>query len=86
MLKRILFGVIALLLLATNQALAKGPPDKVTISGPGLDDTIEITDPASLAHLELGALENLGRGAIPKPAGVSFDGGYVLTRSLKKEQ
>ena len=40
--------LIAGLLLATTPLLAKGPADKITISGPGLQGKIEIVDPAIL--------------------------------------
>ena len=54
------------------------PPDRATISGPGLDGTVEITDPKALAALKLGAMEDLNAGPIAPPV-VSGDG-YQISR------
>ena len=60
-------GVLVLLALTTSLALAKGPPDKVVISGPGLSGEIESTDREAISALGLGALEDFQRGPIEAP-------------------
>ncbi len=54
------------------------PPDRLTISGPGLDGTVTITDPVTLAAFKLGAMEDLSAGPIAAPH-VTGDG-YQITR------
>jgi hypothetical protein len=62
--KRILLfsALITLLALVAAPALAKGPADKITISGPGLRGVVEITDQATLEALPIFA-----------PADIEFD-------------
>jgi LPXTG-motif cell wall-anchored protein len=87
MTQRSLRHPLALALLAAlttvSLALAKGPPDKLTISGPGLQGEIEVTDPALLADIGFGGLEEFdsnGRHGIPEPA---VGEGYTLIRLLR---
>lgn len=55
------------------------PPDKATISGPGLEGEVVITDPEVLQALRLGAFEDFERGALAgEPAGLGE--GYRITR------
>jgi hypothetical protein len=79
---KIIVLVVVLLLASASIAFAKGPMDKVVITGPGLKGEIVITDlPTRDALGYLGAID-LARGAIPKPnvsngyhvVGYIFDG------------
>ena len=78
--------VLALALAAATAAVTAGPalawpdtpPDRATISGPGLAGTVEITDLAALKALKLGAMEDLNAGPIAAPH-VTGDG-YTITR------
>lgn len=76
----------ALALLATlalvSLAQAKGPPDKLTISGPGLQGEVEVTDPALLANVGLGSLEQLDSSGSSIPAPTVGEG-YTLVRYLR---
>jgi len=60
-------GVLVLLALTTTLALAKGPPDKVVISGPGLKGEVESTGGVAISVLGLGSLEDFQRGPIEAP-------------------
>ena len=51
--------IAALALIPLSVALAKGPPVKVVISGPGLDGDITITDPTLLDHFGSGQFESV---------------------------
>lgn len=74
-----LFLVGTLLALTTATALAwpETPPDKVTISGPGLKGEVEVTDQEILAALSLGAIEDFKQGSIAEP---KVGQGYQITR------
>ena len=75
-----LAAAVAVAALTAGPALAwpDQPPTRATISGPGLDGTVDITDPQTLAALKLGAMEDLNTGPIAAPQ-VSGDG-YTITR------
>ncbi len=75
-----LMGAMVLLLTTATAALAwpDQPPDRATISGPGLQGEIEITDKAILAALQLGAFEDFAHGPIAAPQ-VSGEG-YTIKR------
>jgi len=80
MLRRVWFaGVLAAAALALLVApgLAKGPPQKVTIEGPGLAVPIEITDPATLESLGMTMLEDVD-SKISGPGTLSAV--YLVTR------
>jgi LPXTG-motif cell wall-anchored protein len=77
-----LCGVIALLVLAVTPALAKGPPDKVEISGPGLDTGFAVTDRAQLEAFGLGAFEDIEAGVIDAPE-VKSGNGYEITSLIR---
>jgi hypothetical protein len=68
-----------LLVLTTSIALAwpDGPPERVTISGPGLTGEVEVTDKEILTALSLGAIEDFERGPITAP---KVGEGYQITR------
>jgi hypothetical protein len=72
-------AVLTLLILTTGAALAwpDQPPDRATLSGPGLTGEIEITGKENLAALKLGALEDFTHGPIAAP---SVGEGYRITR------
>ncbi len=73
--------IIATLLLVATVGIASAwpaqPPEKATISGPGLKGEVQITDPESLRALKLGFLEDFDAGAIVAP---KVDQGYKITR------
>jgi hypothetical protein len=70
---------IGLMVFTTAITLAwpEDPPDKVTISGPGLKGEVEVTDQEILAVLSLGAIEDFEHGSIPAP---NVGEGYQITR------
>src|SRR5688500_17279410 len=70
-------AVLILALLTTGVVFAKGGPSKVTISGPGLVDVVEVTDPKLLLAFEFYRFENISR-RIEAPADPGE--GYVVTR------
>lgn len=73
--------ILGLYLLAAWPALAKGPPDKVTISGPGMAETVEITDPVVLEAFSFFQFEQVDenqRRGIPAPQAVGA--GYHIVR------
>jgi hypothetical protein len=78
--KTLLFiGLIAVLVLAQS-ALAKGPPQKITISGDGLAGEIVIVDnEATLNALGMMALEDYDTLTPDAPDGIGGEG-YLLTR------
>lgn len=70
-----------LLLISLTPAYAKGPPDKATISGPGLAGEITITNPTMLNELGFYSFEQVeenNRRGIEAPPNVSE--GYLITR------
>jgi len=70
---------IAVLMLAQG-ALAKGPPQKLTISGAGLAETIEITDDqATLEALGTMVLEDYTTRTSTAPQGINGEG-TLITR------
>ena len=73
-------GVLVLLALTTSLALAKGPPEMVVISGPGLSGEVESTDREAISALGLGALEDFQRGPIAAP---QVGAGYQMARYFK---
>src|SRR6476469_857786 len=78
---------LGLLMLTAQGALAKGPPDKITIRGPGIQGEASVTDRTMTSPLGLAEFENVAQGAIAPPAvGADYDitryyqsnnGGYV---------
>ena len=77
---RSLVIVLSLALLLPGVILAKGPPSKVSITGPGLADEVEITDPDQLMAFSFFQFENIGRKIDP-PA--TTGEGYVVTRYVQ---
>jgi hypothetical protein len=55
--------IVAAIIVTTSEAHAKGPPDKVVITGPGIPDRLVVTDRALLQHLGLGDLMDVTRAA-----------------------
>jgi hypothetical protein len=77
---RLLAVLLAVLVALPDRALAKGPPSMVSITGPGLDEPIEVTDPALLlpfSFYQFQALEN--RIDRPPDPGI----GYLITRYIE---
>jgi hypothetical protein len=66
-------------LLAASFVQAKGPPTKISVAGPGLNGTLEITDPNLVDGLGLGALENTRTMRASQPPEVSGEG-YEMQR------
>ena len=76
---KILVALLAALVL-TQAALAKGPPQKVTVSGGDLPHEIEITgDEALLNALAMMSLEDYQTLTPDAPETISGDG-YLITR------
>jgi hypothetical protein len=67
------------LISTTSVALAwpESPPERATISGPGLAGEVEVTDKELLAALSLGTFENFEKGPISTP---KVGEGYQITR------
>lgn len=83
--KKLYLSALALSLyfiLASGSALAKGPPDKVTIEGPGLPGEVEITDPRLLQPFSFFLFEDI-RYRIPPPP--NRGQGYVITRYIYRK-
>ncbi len=74
----ILVNVLLLTTAGIVLAWPDQPPDRATISGPGLQGGIEITDKDMLAALKLGAFEDLEHGPIAAPQ-VNGEG-YTIKR------
>lgn len=68
-------ALLTAILLPSSVAPAKGPPDKVVITGPGLPNQIVVTDHATLAALEFSALMDFESPA----EAPSTRAGYTLT-------
>lgn len=79
--KQILLTVLAALVLLLGYKSARAwPPDaptKATISGPGLDGTVNITDASVLDALKMGGLEDLSS---MEPGTPKVSNGYVIQR------
>ena len=87
MLERLSQAVVILLMILLTFAvplgniLAKGPPDTVVITGPGLTSPIVITNPSLLRGFGFYSFEDVNRRiAEPKDPGP----GYVITRYLEQ--
>ncbi len=71
----------------TIPASAKGPVDLITISGGGLEETIEITDPEILDRFNPWAGEFIGTGgALKTPPSVGHKAPYEVYFYLRNEQ
>lgn len=73
--------LIVLFAIALLPARAKGQPDKIILRGSDIGE-IEITDPAFLAALELGQLENFGSTVLPP---ILVGRGYELKRYYRQD-
>lgn len=73
-------ALIGALLFQVRIAEAKGPPEKVIITGPGLMTPIEITEASQLQVFSIYGFENIDR-RIPEPKDPGQ--GYVITRYVK---
>lgn len=76
--------LIVLALLVAAPAFAKGPPGKATISGPGIQGDLEITDPAVLNALSFYSFEQVeenNRRGIEAPTNIGE--GYRVVRYTK---
>ncbi len=69
--------ILLLMLLPYGTVLAKGAPDKITITGSGLPDALEITDPEIL---EAFAMDKFVDFSIPVEEPKSLGTGYEITR------
>jgi hypothetical protein len=85
---KILYSTMgAILLLGATTALALAwpnqPPEKVLISGPGIEGSVEVKDAQALAIFRLGYLEDLeAESPMPplSPAPPQFGAGYKIVR------
>lgn len=79
--KQILMSVFVALALASSYSAARAwpaqAPTKATISGPGLEGTVNITDPQVLDALKMGGLEDLSAIETNAP---QVSNGYVIHR------
>jgi hypothetical protein len=74
--------IFIILILAVGAATvsAKGPPEKVSIIGPGIESEIEVTDPDVLMTFSFYGFNNMARRtSSPKVYGE----GYAITRYIK---
>ena len=77
------WGILLLVvgvLLGASPALAKGPPDKAVIRGPGLTGEIAITDATMLSDMGLGSLEDFQS---PLDAPSQTAAGYQIDRFFR---
>src|SRR5947208_16281011 len=74
---------LVMLLLCVGVAVtqAKGRPDKLTISGPGLKGMVEVTDPQALEGLDLGDFVQYDAIGAPRAGD-----GYELTAFYQEDQ
>ncbi len=70
--------ISGMLAIGLSSALAKGPPDQVTIEGPGMTRTLEVSDPRLTEAL--GSLQDFEREAF---APLWFEDAYLITRSSR---
>lgn len=77
LLKRMALCTLLLILLTNRTVLAKGPPDKITVTGPGLPGEIEITDSQTVDSFSMGKFVDFNT-PINEPNGL--DVGYEITR------
>ena len=73
--------VMLLLCVCVAVTQAKGRPDKLTISGPGLKGMVEVTDPQSLDGLDLGDFVVYDAISAPRAGD-----GYELTAFYQEDQ
>jgi hypothetical protein len=76
-----LIFMVFLLALSVEIALAKGPPDRVTIEGPRLDTPIEISDVNVLMAFSFFQFEDVNK-QIEEPSGPAE--GYLITRYIEE--
>lgn len=76
---RALVVTLMLVLAVIAPASAKGPPQQIAITGPGLAGPLEVTEAEVLARLD--RLENTDAPAQPPPA--SIEAVYLITRSMQ---
>jgi hypothetical protein len=76
-------GVVAVLLalVVAPVALAKGPPDKLVLSGPGIAEPVEITNAEQLHDLGMGGLEDFRAPLASQP---QVSEGYRLDRFFRQ--
>lgn len=67
-------------IMGVSTALAKGPPAKVTIEGPGIKSPLEFTDPELLQAFSLFQFEDIEH-PIPEPKDTGP--GFVITRHVE---
>lgn len=79
---RTLLGALLLLLFTASAALAwpEGPPDKVTISGPGIKGTVEIVGRDNLEGLGPEQFFDFSRTVTTTPQGSNY---YEVVRYIK---
>ena len=70
--------ILAVWLVAALPAEAKGPPDMITITGPGIDGELRITDPGELAPFSFYQFNDLGRRT--KAPDADLGSAYHITR------
>lgn len=76
----VLVLMLAGMALALPAALAKGPPNRVLITGPGIGGEIVITDALLLQWMALGKFDDLFSGDIDAPDDLDEESGYEIVR------
>ena len=83
---KLLVSLLVIAALLTQAALAKGPPQKVTISGGNLSEEIEITgDEATLNALGMMMLEDYRTRSEEAPEVEGLGEGYLITRFYENQ-
>lgn len=76
---KVLISSLMILTIGSHVALAKGPANKIVITGPGVEGELEITDQETLNSLSMTRLEDFLHGQLENPPLVG-DEGYEMTR------
>jgi hypothetical protein len=64
----VIFGIAALVLLVAAPLAAKGPTDRIILTGPELESEMILTNPEIVLRLSMGNLEDFRTGIIEEPA------------------
>lgn len=81
--KLLFIGVLLILMLGAQAAWAKGEPQQITLSGPGIIGELTLTaqKPGEFAALGMATLEDVQRGPVEAPTNAGI--GYEMTRSFQ---
>lgn len=79
----VLVVVLAGMALVLPAALAKGPPNRVIITGPDIEGEIVITEERLLHWMAIGNLEDAFSGDIDAPEDMGKADGYEIARQFE---